>query len=82
MSRTERANQYADMIIKDKLSIREVAKVFGVSKTTVHNYLHKYVTGSYRKFRLQKQLDANLDNWFLKGGCVTKEKYRILRQKG
>lgn len=78
----ERANQYADMIIEDKLSIREVAKECGVSKTTVHSYITKYTTGYIRKLRLRYQLNLNRDEWSKKGALATKIKYAKLRNGG
>lgn len=73
--KTKQANSYADSLIEGKLSIREVAKIYGVSKTTVHKYLRSYVTGVFRRIKLNKQLSKNKATGFLKGGEVTKQKY-------
>ena len=80
MSYRKRANQYADLIIEKKLSIREVAKIFEVSKSTVHRYISLFTTGADRKRALHKQLGINFDTMHIKGGAVTKEKYRKMRE--
>ena len=75
------ANKYADMIIKEKKTIREVAKVFGVSKSKVHKYITHYATGCIRKLKLRIQLDKNFDIKHIRGGNSTKEKWRRFRLK-
>ena len=73
--RSERANFYADRIIYDNKSIREVAKECKVSKSTVHKYITEYTTGFYRKMRLRMHLANNFKNGHIKGGLATKLKY-------
>lgn len=80
MKNSERANEYADLIIDRRLSIREVAKLCGVSKTTVHYYISKFTTGYIRKLRLHRQLRDNCKDWHLKGGLATKAKYAKLKE--
>lgn len=79
--RIDLANYWADKIIYEKLSIREVAKEVGVSKTTVHNYITNYVTGMSRSIKLRGQLDRNIRTMHLKGGRATKRKYHLLYLK-
>lgn len=73
--KNEAANYYADHIIKYGMSIREVAKEVSVSKTKVHIYLRRYVTGISRKCKLEKQLAINKSEGYKKGGEVTRLKY-------
>ena len=42
-ARELRANELADMIIEQHLTIRQVAEKTGMSKSTVHKYLKKYI---------------------------------------
>lgn len=79
--RIDLANYWADKIIYEKLSIREVAKEVGVSKTTVHKYITNYVTGLRRSLKLRGQLDRNVRTMHLKGGRATKMKYLLLNMK-
>lgn len=79
--RIDLANYWADKIIYEKLSIREVAKEVGVSKTTVHKYITNYVTGLRRSLKLRDQLDRNVRTMHLKGGRATKMKYLLLNMK-
>lgn len=67
MDKYAKANQYADLIITKKMSIREVAKYVGVSASTVHKYISNYCTGVIRKIRLKSQLSRNTEDRFLKG---------------
>lgn len=66
-------------------TIRELAKLYGCSKSTLHNYLHskefKYFCGSNTFNIIQKILDDNFDNKYLRGGQATKLKYFKERSK-
>lgn len=79
MSKVEKANHYADMIIHESMSIREVAKAVGVSKSTVYLYVKKYTSGFLRKLRLYVQLKKNTENWWYKGGKARATKYRNIK---
>lgn len=77
----ERTIQLAEYILEHKATVRDAAKKFGISKSTVH----KDVTE--RLFRLNrglfdevgKVLAENKSVRHIRGGMATKEKY--LRQK-
>lgn len=73
--RSEKANYYADLIIYNRMSIREVAKLCDVSKSTVHKYITEYTTGLLRKMRLRRCLEDNFKFKHFKGGLATKLKY-------
>ncbi len=73
-----RAIKLAGYIIKTKATVRDVSKVYGVSKSTVH----KDVTERLKQIDLDKFyevkeiLDFNMSERHIRGGMATKEKYR------
>ena len=73
----ERAIQIANYIIDSNATVRQTAKTFGVSKSTVH----KDVTDRLMQINptLAKQarqvLDVNKSERHIRGGMATKEKY-------
>ena len=74
----ERAIGIANYIIDYNATVRQTAKAFGVSKSTVH----KDVTDRLEQVnpRLAKQarrvLDVNKSERHIRGGLATKEKYQ------
>ena len=74
----ERAIGIANYIIESNATVRQTAKVFGVSKSTVH----KDVTDRLMQIdpTLAKQarqvLDVNKSERHIRGGLATREKYR------
>ncbi|MCD7806297.1 MAG: sporulation transcriptional regulator SpoIIID [Lachnospiraceae bacterium] len=77
----ERATGIAVYIIENNATVRQAAKVFGVSKSTVHqDVVHRLELvnpGLAREAR--KVLDLNKSERHIRGGLATREKY--LRQK-
>lgn len=73
----ERAVNIAEYIIDSNATVRQTAKTFGVSKSTVH----KDVTDRLMQINptLAKQarqvLDVNKSERHIRGGMATKEKY-------
>ena len=73
----ERAVSIANYIIDNNATVRQTAKAFGVSKSTVH----KDVTDRLVQINpgLAKQarqvLDVNKSERHIRGGMATKEKY-------
>lgn len=73
----ERAVSIANYIIDNNATVRQTAKAFGVSKSTVH----KDVTDRLMQINpiLAKQtrqvLDVNKSERHIRGGMATKEKY-------
>ena len=73
----ERAISIAEFIIESNATVRQTAKAFGVSKSTVH----KDVTDRLMQINpaLAKQarqvLDVNKSERHIRGGMATKEKY-------
>ena len=78
----ERAIEIANYIIDTKATVREAAKVFKVSKSTVHKdvseRLPKINPTIYEEVR--KILDKNKAERHIRGGFATKMKYKTLRK--
>lgn len=77
----ERAMEIGTYIIDSNATVRQTAKKFGVSKSTVHKdvserlvYINPTLAGEVRKV-----LDVNKAERHIRGGMATKEKY--LHQK-
>lgn len=76
----ERAIEAAKYIISSNATVRETAKKFGISKSTVH----KDVTERLEKINpklaheARKVLELNKAERHLRGGLATKEKYSHL----
>lgn len=74
----ERTVELAKYIIENKCTVRDAAKKYGVSKSTVH----KDITERLKKInpRLAKDvrevLDENKAERHLRGGMATKKKYK------
>ena len=67
----------ANYIIKTQNTVREIAKVFNVSKITVHKYLHEslFEIDKNLYFDFEKILKYHTDIRHIRGGKSTKEKY-------
>ena len=76
----ERAIQIAQYIIENNATVRQTAKAFGISKSTVHKDVTErlmQVNASLAK-EARNVLDANKAERHIRGGMATKQKY--LRQ--
>lgn len=73
----ERAVEVGNYIVEKKATVRQTAKVFGISKSTVH----KDVTERLEKINpslakeARKVLDINKSERHIRGGFATREKY-------
>ena len=73
----ERAIDIANYIIENNATVRQTAKQFGISKSTVH----KNVTERLMQINpalakeARKVLDINKSERHIRGGLATKEKY-------
>lgn len=67
----------ANYIIKTQNTVREIAKVFNVSKSTVHKDLHERLLEIDNNLYLEveKILKYHTDIRHIRGGQSTKEKY-------
>ena len=78
----DRVYSEANYILKEKLTVRQMAKIFNVSKSTVHYDL------SYRLKKLNKALFSKVDKVLkfnlsvrhIRGGEATKTKYKKLKK--
>lgn len=77
----ERVLSIADYIIENETTVRQTAKKFGVSKSTVH----KDVTERLAEFnpamasKVRAILDVNKQERHIRGGMATREKYLHMR---
>lgn len=68
----------ADFVIKTEYVVRKVAKVFNVSKSTVHYDLRfrLYKIDRIKWEKVSKILEKNLSQRHIRGGIATREKYK------
>ena len=77
----ERAVEVANFIINSNSTVRETAKKFGISKSTVH----KDITDRVEKLdpelarSVRKILEINKAERHIRGGLATREKYLHMR---
>lgn len=73
----ERAVNVANYIIENNATVRQTAKQFGISKSTVHKDVTERLIlvnpGLAKSAR--KVLDVNKSERHIRGGMATKEKY-------
>ena len=73
----ERAVEIAEYIINNNATVRQTAKAFGISKSTVHKDVAErllYINPSLAT-EARKVLDVNKSERHIRGGLATKEKY-------
>ena len=79
----ERASMLGEYIIKSQATVRKAAKVFGISKSTVHKDVSerlKYINPTlYRE--VKTVLETNKAQRHIRGGLATKRKYLLLRKQ-
>lgn len=75
----ERAINIATYIIDQNATVRETAKKFGISKSTVHKDVAERLLqiNPILAKDVRKVLDINKSERHIRGGMATKEKYRI-----
>lgn len=73
----ERTVKVAQYIVDNNATVRQTAKMFGISKSTIHkdvscriNYINPSLASEARKV-----LDINKSERHIRGGMATKEKY-------
>lgn len=74
----ERAVMIADYIIGEKATVRQAAKKFGVSKSTIHKDVTERLLQINRSLAadVRKVLDVNKSERHIRGGMATREKYQ------
>lgn len=73
----ERVLQIGEYIIKSNATVRQAAKEFGVSKSTVHKDVTERLEAINAPLaaEVKKVLDVNKAERHLRGGEATREKY-------
>ena len=79
----ERATEIAEYIIENNATVRQAAKHFGISKSTVHKdcaerlrTINPFLAADVRKI-----LDVNKQERHIRGGLATREKYLHYHEK-
>ena len=74
----ERACELALYIIENRTTVRDAAKKFGISKSTVHKDISERLPGFNRSLYLQVKevLDENKAQRHIRGGLATRKKYK------
>ena len=73
----ERAINIANYIIENNATVRQSAKVFGISKSTVHKDVAErlLLINPILAEQIREVLDVNKAERHIRGGMATKEKY-------
>ena len=73
----ERAIEIATYIIEEKTTVRQAAKKFGVSKSTIHKDVTDRLVQINPSLASQAReiLDLNKSERHIRGGLATREKY-------
>lgn len=73
----ERAIAIGEYIVEKKATVRQTAKRYGVSKSTVHKDVTERLLQINRSLadEARKVLDANKQERHIRGGLATREKY-------
>jgi len=74
----ERARRLAVYILENRTTIRDAAKHFGISKSTVHKDISDRLAGFDRVLYLQVKevLEINKAERHIRGGNATRRKYK------
>lgn len=80
----KRVEEVSDYIIETKETIRETAKQFGVSKSTIHKDIQERLKEiDIKKFNIiEKIFNDHVKIRHILGGQSTKLKYQQLKSKG
>ena len=73
----ERAIEIANYIIEEKATVRQAARKFGVSKSTIHKDVTERLSqiNAALARETRKVLDTNKSERHIRGGMATREKY-------
>ena len=78
----ERAVEIAYYIIENNATVRQTAKEFGISKSTVHKDVTERLSLNNKGLATQARqvLDLNKSERHIRGGLATREKYLHIMQ--
>jgi len=73
----ERVVEIARYIVEHKATVRETAKAFGISKSTVHKDVTERLSRVNKNLAeaTREVLDVNKSERHIRGGMATREKY-------
>lgn len=79
----QRVIEIANYVIQSKNTIREAAKEFGISKSTVHKDLVERLPLISQDLtdKVRVVLDEHIATRHIKGGLATRFRYKLLKQK-
>ena len=79
----ERAEEIGQYIVESGATVRQTAKQFGVSKSTVHKDVTERLVkiNPFLAARIRVVLDVNKAERHIRGGMATKEKYLHEREE-
>ena len=79
----ERAVELGNYIVEKKATVRQTAKKFGISKSTVHKDVTERLAVIHPSLAEQtrKVLEVNKQERHIRGGLATREKYLHLHEK-
>lgn len=79
----QRVLEISNYILETRATVRQVARNFGVSKSTVHKDVTERLPQINRHLarRIKKILEKNKAERHLRGGEATRRKYLSLKQK-
>ena len=79
----ERAIEIANYIIENNATVRQTAKAFGISKSTVHKDVSDRIAviNPSLAAEVRKILDINKSERHIRGGLATREKYLHMEHK-
>jgi len=75
--------EMAKFMLNNKSTIRATAKMYGIPKSTLHNYIHSYLPFLDKNLykNLQELLDENFNQKHIRGGEATKLYYEHLNEE-
>lgn len=71
----ERSVCIGNYVVKNKSTVREAAKIFNVSKSTVHKDITDRIDSPILKEEIKEILEKNKEERHIRGGEATKRKY-------
>ena len=79
----ERAVELAYYIIKTKSTVRQTARCFGISKSTVHMDVARRLRSLNPQLysEVREILDINKAQRHIRGGLATREKYKSMKEE-
>ncbi len=77
----ERINNEANYMVETKQTMREIAKKFNVSKSTVHKDLSERIKKiSIKQYKeIEPIIQEHLETRHIRGGESTKKKYKLTK---